>query len=535
MRGKYPEVTLSSLGKLLHSRFEKEGFLTLKDLPNPSLLKDMDSATERIAKAIDKGEKIVLIGDYDVDGVVSTTLMKLFFDEIGVKLEWIIPNRFTDGYGLSPTIVPRIEGYDLAITVDNGISAVAAAKMCKTMGIDLIITDHHLLPPQIPEAYAIIDQKQEECNFPYSDICGAQIAWYLIASLKNRLSVQIDIKAYLELVAIAIIADMMPLKHINRAMVLAGIQLLNQSHRPAIRAFKEHLDKESFAGDDIGFQLAPILNSAGRMEDASHAVEFLTSSNIYDARTRLEKLVNFNTLRKKIEWDITRQAMEQVKREDEVIVVYGDTWHEGVVGIVAARISRHFEKPAIVLSKSENGDFKGSGRSFGVCDLFEIAGTCREFLHKFGGHQAAIGVSLPEKNMASFIAKIQESYRLQAYESSDYDPDIVGELDFREISFDLTKLIKQYEPYGQENQKPKFITTNVKIIQSDTMGKEEEHSRYAMEHNGVIFTGVKFKDSNIIHSGESVILSYTINENRFRGKISLQLLIDKITLYNINS
>ncbi|MEA3456089.1 MAG: single-stranded-DNA-specific exonuclease RecJ [Campylobacterota bacterium] len=530
MTDKYPQISLSSLENLLQSRFEKEGFLSLKDLPNPSLLKDMDRATDRIAKAIDEGEKIVLIGDYDVDGVVSTTLMKLFFEEIGVDLEWIIPNRFSDGYGLSPTIVPRIEGYDLAITVDNGISAVSAAAMCKKMGIDLIITDHHLLPPRIPEAYAIVDQKQESCSFPYSDICGAQIAWYLIASLKNRLSVKIDIKAYLELVAIAIIADMMPLKHINRAMVLSGIQLLNQSRRPAIRAFKDHLDRESFAGDDIGFQLAPILNSAGRMEDASLAVEFLASSNIYDARTRLEKLVGLNMQRKEIEQDITQQAIEQVNREDEVIVVYGDTWHEGVVGIVAARISRHFEKPAIVLSKSENGDYKGSGRSFGVCDLFEITGTCREFLHKFGGHQAAIGLSLSKENIEPFIAKLQESYRLKAYKPSDYDPDIVGELNFSEISFDLTKLIRTYEPYGQENQKPKFVTSNVKIIQSDMMGKGGEHLRFALEHNGVIFTGVKFKSSDRFDAGEYVALSYTINENRFRGKVSLQLLIDRINI-----
>ena len=527
---KYPKITFSALSDLLQNRFSEEGFLSLKDLPNPSLLKDMNRATERIVKAIDRGEKIVLIGDYDVDGVVSTTLMKLFFEEIGAELEWIIPNRFTDGYGLSPTIVPRIKGYDLAITVDNGISAVAAAKMCKAMGIDLIITDHHLLPPQIPEAYAIIDQKQESCSFPYSDICGAQIAWYLIASLKNRLSAQIDIKAYLELVAIAIIADMMPLKHINRAMVLSGIQLLNQSRRPAIRAFKEHLDKESFAPDDIGFQLAPILNSAGRMEDASLAVEFLTSSNIYDARERLKKLVDFNTRRKEIEQDITQKAMKQANREDKVLVVHGNDWHEGVIGIVAARLSRHFEKPVIVLSKNENGDFKGSGRSFGVCDLFEITGHCRELLHKFGGHQAAIGLSLPEENIVPFIAQLQKNYQLQAYESSTYDPDIVGELDFREISFDLTKLIKKYEPYGQENQKPKFITSGVKILQSDTMGKGGEHLRFALEHQGVIFTAVKFKSSGHFDAGEYVTLSYTINENRFRGRVSLQLLIDRIKI-----
>jgi single-stranded-DNA-specific exonuclease len=531
----YPKITLSSLHLLLQKRFEKEGFLSLKDLPNPSLLKDMERATERIVKAIKKGEKIVLIGDYDVDGVVSTTLMKHFFEEIDIDLDWIIPNRFTDGYGLSPTIVPRIEGYDLAITVDNGISAVDAARMCKTMGIDLIITDHHLLPPQIPEAYAIVDQKQEACSFPYEDICGAQIAWYLIASLNRALGVKIDTKSYLELVAIAIIADMMPLKHINRAMVLAGIQLLNQSSSAPIRAFKEYLDKESFAGDDIGFQIAPILNSAGRMEDASMAVDFLLSKNIYDARSRLEKLVRLNNSRKEVETAITQQALAQADESDEVLVVYGEDWHEGVVGIVAARVARHYEKPVIALTRSKNGDYKGSGRSFGVCNLFEITSSCRDLLLKFGGHHAAIGLSLVEENMEIFREKLQKNYRLQVYEENKYDPDIVGELDFTEINFELTKLISRYEPYGQENPKPKFITKDVTILQAEKMGKEGEHLRFAFDQKEMIFTGVKFKSREIFTPGESVTLIYTINENHFRGKTTLQLLIERIsTNYNKN-
>ncbi len=524
----YPDITYTSLSELLLNRFSADGFLTLKDLPNPSLFKDMDRAVERIVKAIKENEKIVLIGDYDVDGVVSTTLMILFFEEIGVDLQWIIPNRFKDGYGLSPSIIPRIEGATLAITVDNGISAIDAAKMCQERGIDLIITDHHLLAPEIPEAYAIIDQKQEACDFPYSDVCGAQIAWYLIASLKKHFKEKIDIKSYMDLVAIAIIADMMPLKHINRTMVLSGIQMLNQSKRPAIRAFKEYLDKETVATDDIGFQLAPILNSAGRMEDASEAVKFLISRNIYEARVDLEKLIEFNTKRKEKEQEITEEAMLQVNKEDDVLVLYGENWHEGVVGIVAARISRHFEKPAIVLSKSEHGYFKGSGRSFGLCDLFKITGDCRELLNKFGGHQAAIGLSLYEENINEFKNKLQENYRLEEYELSDFDPDIVGELDFREISFNLTKMMHIYEPYGQENQKPKFVTSNVKIIQSDTMGKKSEHLRFVFEQNSVIFTGVKFKSNEKFNNGDLVSIYYTLNENHFRGRVTLQLLIYKI-------
>ena len=233
------KLTLPALELLLKSRF-KEGFLSLKDLPQPSTFKDMDRATDRIVSAIKNREKITIIGDYDVDGVTSTTLMKLFFEEIEYPIEWIIPNRFKDGYGLSVNIIPRILGTDLAITVDNGISAVYAAKLCKEEGIDLIITDHHLLAPEIPEAYAIIDQKQEACEFPYSDVCGAQIAWYLIASLKNALNVKINMMEYMELVSIAIIADMMPLQHINRAMVLAGIKAFKSSKTPGVKGIQKH-------------------------------------------------------------------------------------------------------------------------------------------------------------------------------------------------------------------------------------------------------------------------------------------------------
>ena len=206
--------------------------------------------------------------------------MKLFFEEIDYPIEWIIPNRFRDGYGLSANIIPRILGTDLAITVDNGISAVYAAKLCKEEGIELIITDHHLMAPEIPEAFAIIDQKQEACDFPYADVCGAQIAWYLIASLKNALDIKINMMEYMELTAIAIIADMMPLTHINRAMVVAGLKQLSKSTKPSVKAFLEHYGKEILTAEDIGFLLAPLLNSAGRMDDASHAVEFLTSTNI---------------------------------------------------------------------------------------------------------------------------------------------------------------------------------------------------------------------------------------------------------------
>jgi len=520
-------LRLSDVDTLLEQRF-KEGFLSLKDLPQPSSFKDMDKATKRIVSAIKNKEKITIVGDYDVDGVTSTTLMRLFFEEIDYDIEWIIPNRFKDGYGLSANIIPHILGTDLAITVDNGISAVYAAKLCKEQGIELIITDHHLLAPEVPECFAIIDQKQEECTFPYSDVCGAQIAWYLIASLKNALGIKINMMSYMELVSIAIIADMMPLQHINRAMVEAGLQALNKSTKPAIKAFKEHAQKETLSAEDIGFFLAPLLNASGRMEDASFSVDFLASKNIYDARVRLEKLITFNTLRKATEQELTSKALVQVNVQDDVIIVEGKEWHEGVVGIVAARVARKHEKPCIVLSNNGEGILKGSGRSFGECDLFAITDGCRMHLDKFGGHQAAIGLSIKESSLEAFKTQININYVQNNYVKDSIDPDILGYISFSEISFELTKCIKKYEPYGQGNPTPKFISKDVELLQADTMGKEGEHLRFSFAQEGIVMAGVQFKTSEVYEVGSVVDVVYTVNENHFRGNVTLQLMVEKV-------
>jgi single-stranded-DNA-specific exonuclease len=522
----YPNVTLESLDRLLHERFS-DGFLTLQDLPQPSTFKDMDRATERIVQAIKNGEKITIIGDYDVDGVVSTTLMKRFFDEIDISVEWIIPNRFRDGYGLSEKIIPKILGTDLAITVDNGISALNAAKLCKDEGIELIITDHHIPGENLPEAYALVNQKQEECNFPHYEVCGAQIAWYLIASIKNTLGIKVDMMPYMGLVAIAVIADIMPLLHINRVMVSAGLKVLGKGQIPAIKAFMEQTQKGTLEAEDIAFFLAPLINSAGRMDDAKYAVEFLLSKNIYDARVRLQRLQGFNETRKETEEKITKEALRSVDNSDEVLVLSGEDWHEGVVGIVAARIARRYNKPAIILSNNE-GTLKGSGRSVEGCDLFEIVDACREYLEKFGGHKAAIGLSLEHANLIPFKSALQKAYQLTETKPNTTDPEIVGELNFALISFELTNLIKQYEPFGHANTKPKFITQNVRIAEVNKMGKEGNHLRMLLEHEGHYFTGVKFKTTETFEVESRVTITYRINENHFNGKVSLQLLIEDI-------
>jgi single-stranded-DNA-specific exonuclease len=525
----YPKINPQSLKQILEDRFE-DGFLTLRDLPTPNSLKDMQKATLRIAQAIKNNQKIVLIGDYDVDGVVSTTLIKSFFDHIDYYIEWIIPNRFEDGYGLSPKILDRIDECDLIITVDNGISAYEAGEICQQRGIDLIITDHHLLPPKIPQAYAIINQKQPECTFKYDEVCGAQIAWYLVASLKNFLSIDINMIEYLEYTAIAIIADMMPLHHINRAMCIAGIKSLNQSTKPSIKAIFEKLDKDTITSEDIAFFVAPLLNSAGRMQDAKYSVEFLLSTNIYDARVRLERLIEFNDTRKEIEATITKEAIDKANLDDDVLVIGGKEWHEGVVGIVAARVGRHFDKPCIVLSENEEGTLKGSGRSFCECDLFEIVDECRDYLDKFGGHSAAIGLSLHRDNLDSFVSKIQDIYKTKDYQKSEFDSEIVGEIEFSDISFELLHLIKQYEPFGQGNPAVKFYSTDVEILLVESIGKDKNHLRFLLKQGETTFVALKFKSSEKFEINDKIHISYTINENPCRGETTLQLLLDKITI-----
>ena len=524
----YSAISSQEIEEKLKTRFLKTGFLSLSNLPKPSTFKDMDKATARIVKAIHTNEKIMLIGDYDVDGVTSTTLMKMFFNDIGVELEWIIPNRFKDGYGLSPNLIPRVEGYDLVITVDNGISAVYASQLCKEKGIDLIITDHHIVPSVVPQAYAIIDQKQKDCTFPYEEVCGAQIAWYLIASLNGALKSKIDVKPYLGLVSIAIIADMMPLQHINRAMVKTGLKLLNRSNLPSIQAFMEKLDKVSLNADDIGFQIAPLLNSAGRMDDAKWSVEFLLSNNIYDARIRLEKLVDFNQNRKATEQKITNEAMEKVNPKDNVIVVVGENWHEGVIGIVAARVGRHFEKPTIILTQTKQNELKGSGRSFDVCNLFKITNACKPLLQKFGGHESAIGLSLKPENFKKFQIEINRNYDLENYNKSSIDPDILGFLSFKDITHLTVNNLKIYEPYGQGNPRPKFFTSNVIIEDVIEIGKEKEHRKFTFSHDNKVHIGVLFKTKETFNIGQIVTIIYEINENYFNNRVTLQLMIEKI-------
>lgn len=526
-----PVLDKSALYKLLSQRFEGEE-KKLSQIPNPALLHDAPKAAKKIADAIKSGKTITLVGDYDVDGVSSSAIMVEFFRQIPYPLEIIIPNRFDDGYGVSPNILKRVNA-DLIITVDNGISAIEAAEICKQRGIELIITDHHTPSEILPHAYAIVNPKLPTCNYPFEEICGAQVAWLLLGVLKKEMNLSIDMKEFLDILAIAIIADIMPLTDINRAIVKEGLKVLANSSRPSSIIIRDFLNKNSITAEDIAFQIAPRINSAGRLEDAAIALEFLTAKSTDIAYAQFEKLNTLNEQRREMEANTTEEALALADAEDKVIVVAKEEWHEGVVGIVAARLAEHFLKPAIVLSIKE-GVAKGSARSIGNVNIYELIKNNSSFLTKFGGHKMAAGLALKEKSIDSFKKAINsDALKIDSKEFISLD-EIIGILPSDEIDFELLNLLEKFEPYGEANLRPTFLIKNAKILDINYFGKDKSHSRIKLKqfnHEKKSIELVLFK--KVIQTSKEKMLtcSYKISKNEYNSAVSAQLIINKIYNY----
>jgi len=520
-----PRLSKDKIAAMLAARFS-DGFKSLKELPNPFELHDMDRASERIALAIKNRERIVVIGDYDVDGVVSSALMEEFFEIINYPVKVVIPNRFSDGYGISSKILERVEA-DVIITVDNGITAHEAADVCKQRGIDLIITDHHTPSDLLPDAFAIVNPKKSECSFAYPEICGAQVAWFLIGALKAKMGLSIRMGDFLDLLALAIIADVMPLVSINRPLVQKGLEMLSKSNRPAFEAVRAYLGKSYFSAEDIGYGLAPRINSAGRMEDATVALRFLRSQTLSEASNSWLILDNFNHLRRQTEAETTESALSLANPEDSVIVVAGDGWHEGVVGIVASRLVDHFKKPAIVLS-IEGDRAKGSGRSIGDIDLFALLDRCKIHLDGFGGHKMAAGLSLETEKIDLFRDAIcQEASKLLP-EMFLPKERIMGELPMSEVDWELMEILSRFEPYGEANSRPKFLMRNLSVVEAKAIGADKNHLKLMLADGDLRLQAIQFGFDKMVNIGQRVNITGTLQINEFNNQRSIQFLVDHI-------
>lgn len=522
-------LTKEDIKDILSERFADDKFTKLSSMPPPDLFKDIKKASQRVQEAVQKDQKVVIVGDYDVDGVISSTILSSFFDSLGLQNKVIIPNRFSDGYGISEKVMQRADA-DLIVTVDNGISAIEGAQICKQRGIDLIITDHHTPPSVLPEAYAVINPKQNDCGFPTGEICGAQVAWYFAAAVKEQMDLDYDMSPYLDLLCIAIIADMMELKGLNRTIVRKGIKYLNNSKRPAFLAIKELFSKKEFKSENISFLIAPLLNSAGRMDDAFLAYEFLKSSDMSDAMEKLEEIVDLNNRRKECEAELFEVSLSSAEKDKNIIVVGGEGWHEGVIGIVAARLAKRFKKPAIVFSISKD-KAKGSARSVGQIDILSLVKKQEDLLLGFGGHKGAAGVSVSKENFSAFKEAIEQDAK--EIEDSKFisSQEILGELDAGQIDFELLSILENYEPYGQKNPKPQFVIKEAYVKVDKLIGRDKNHQKLILKANNNTHESLYFNFDREVKRGDFIDIVFTISKNEYRGFITPQLLIKQILNY----
>jgi single-stranded-DNA-specific exonuclease len=505
-------LTKEKIKKILSNRIEEISSLSI---PHFLLLDDIQKASKRIKKAIENNEKIVIVGDYDVDGVCSSAIMKEFFDVLGYEIEVVIPNRFIHGYGLSLKLLDIIKA-DLIITVDNGITSIEAVEECKKRGIDVIITDHHTPFEVLPNAYAIVNPKTSS-DFPFKEICGAEVAWYLCAAIKHEMKVDFDLRYFSDVLAIAIIADVMPLNHMNRVLVVMGLKRLNKAIKPFSKAIKKFFNKD-LTSEDIAYQVAPRLNAAGRMKSANLAYKFLISKDEDEAYRLFLELDELNNLRKEEENKILNEV--EIDDGDDFLIISGD-FHEGVVGIIASRLVSRYKKPAIVFCE-EDGVLKGSGRSLGNIDIFELVKKCEEYLEGFGGHKLACGLKIKKENLKNL--KEDLNLHIKKYNKDDFfiEDFVLGELPFSEIDFELLDILKSFEPYGEGNPKPKFIASaDVLNVQN----LKDNHYKLILKQNDTILPAILFRYDGDI--SEKITFKFSISENNYYGR-EIQLIIEEI-------
>lgn len=517
---------------------------SVKQIHDPFLLKDMDVAVSRIVQAIQNKESICVYGDYDVDGAVATSLLIHFFREIDFPIQYYIPCRMTEGYSMGSLGLKRLKqnGTNLIITVDNGIMAFDAVDEAAELGMDVIVTDHHQVADQLPNAVAVVNPQRKDCAYPFKGICGAGVAFKLLMALRLKLrdidyfkdKTEPNLKAHLDLLAIATVCDVVPLVQENRFFVKEGLKRLPHTRKVGLKALLDVCDlQHEIRASDLGFQLGPRINACGRLEHASLGVELLVETDEIEAWNKAVYLNNLNQERRDIEKTIVEDALQKILNIEQgddapAFVVQDDEWHEGVVGIVASRIVDRFKKPAFVLSQAEDGNFKGSGRSTGTINLIEALRECDDLLLKYGGHEAAAGLSLNPKNLDEFRIRFQEAVKKQTQDGFDVKELWVDEvLSSKQISKDLVRELAQLEPYGMGNAKPVFASQKVKVIEKRIVG--QDHLKLKVSDEGCDLDAIAFRQAEHFDQIQDLVdLVYGVEINSFRNKETVQLVVKEM-------
>lgn len=516
---------------------------TLEHLMNPSDLKDIDKGVERVLRAKERGENIWIYGDYDVDGITSTSLCYLALKELGINVNYYIPLR-DEGYGLNKEALSHIkgEGGDLIITVDCGISSISEVKHCNDLGMDMIITDHHEINNDLPEAFAVINPKRDDNESPYKYLAGVGTAFMLMLALYKKLEKKNDIYKYLDIVAIGTIADIVPLKGENRLLVKRGLELLKSSKWLGLnmlmkRLYENPLEKK-FDTYDVGFIIAPIFNAAGRLEDAKMAVELMVSDSHVICDKLIYELINKNSERKEIQENILKKAIEKIDEkkldENSVIVVAEEKFHHGVIGIVASKILDRYYKPTIIMEiKPLEGIATASCRSTEAFNMIEALNSMKELFVKYGGHAGAAGFSIPIENIERFSKEIND-YALRTLDSEATKKPIKidCELSMMKISFDLMDKLSLLEPYGFGNASPLFAIKNCNYKNFRAIGKEKNHLMMDLIKNGVeIKNCVWFNSEDMLETivnNIEIDVAFKLKMETFKDKYQYKIFIEDI-------
>lgn len=511
----------------------------LENLYSPWLMKDMEKAVERILAAFQSNEKILVFGDYDVDGTTAVASMYHFIKSLHPDTGFYIPHRYKEGYGISKLGIDfaKENNYGLIIALDCGIKSVELVAYANTLNIDFIICDHHLPDEKIPEAIAVLNPKQKDCKYPFKELCGCGVGYKLISAICEKLNLPENTQnEYLDLVATAIAADIVPIVDENRILTYFGLKKANENPNKGIKALATLSGaKLPLHINNLVFMIAPRVNAAGRMDDATKAVKLFVAPNDEEALIYAEMLHSDNTERKDADSSITVEALELINQnkdwqENKSTVVYQSHWHKGVVGIVASRLIEHHYKPTVVLT--ESGDYAaGSARSVPGFNLYEAIHACSEFLIGYGGHFAAAGLTLEKHNISSFRNRFEEVV------SKTIDPQLLipeitidAEIKLSEINKSFYNILCQMEPFGPENMRPSFVAKNVVDTGFSKIVKEN-HLRLVIKQDDTIITGIGFNMADkfsIIENRKPFDIVFKIDENEWNGQTSLQMRIEDI-------
>jgi len=503
-------------------------------LHDPFLMKDMIEATSRIKTAIEKKEKIMIFGDYDVDGTCSVALLSMFLQSAaGLSVIEYIPDRVSEGYGISFNAIDLAKSSEikLIIALDCGIKAFKQVNYAKENNIEFIICDHHSPDDKIPNATAILNPKRNDCSYPYKDLCGCGVGFKLIQAINTSLSLNKDLIYYMDLVSLAIAADVVPLTGENRIMSFLGLQIINSNPKPGLYSLLKLKPKKEYIISDLMFHVAPRINAAGRINHANKALKLIMSTDQQESDQLSNELELLNSKRKLLEKEMTEQAVNQAEQSENKssIVVYSSNWNKGVIGIVASRLVDKFYKPTAVFTDSSNGMLSASLRSIKEIDLNIVLESCSHILEQYGGHKYAAGLVIKNENLQlfkeAFESAVENSQKEKVIEQ---ELNIESIINFDQITPKFFRILKQFEPFGTGNRAPIFLTENISLKGKPfELGKDKEHIKLNLtQDKKTVFSSIGFwftSKFSLLENKSNFSAAYTIEENNWKDRTTIQL------------